>query len=66
MSKKKTSKVSSQPAVASVLTQRDADEYRIALKKYSKNVTSSKKKAQQLLWTLGTHTSTGKVSKKYG
>ncbi len=66
MSKKKVSKVSSRTTAASVLTQRDADEYRIALKKYSKDATSSKRKAQQLLWGLGTHTPTGKVSKKYG
>lgn len=50
----------------STLSKVDADEYRIALKKFSKFARSSEKSAQKALITLGTHTPTGRISKKYG
>ena len=47
------------------LTDKDADEFEKAAKKYTKKVTSSKEAAREALVKLGTHTPTGRLTKNY-
>ena len=65
MSSKKAAMAFVGSGASSVLTQEDADQYRASLKKYFKGATSTKKKAQKVLQDLGTHTLTGRISKRY-
>jgi len=51
---------------ASALTQRDAEAYSKALKSFVDTATTSKIKARNTLISLGTHTKSGKLSKRYG
>ncbi len=51
---------------ASTLTQRDADKFKKSAKKYAKEATTSKKKAQSKLISLGIYTPKGRLSKRYG
>ena len=66
MAKTNNKHVSSKSTAASILTQKDADQYRVAVTKYAKEATSSKAKARKTLISLGTHTKSGKLSRKYG
>lgn len=66
MVKKDNGKKAAKVVAASVLTQRDADKFKKSASKYTKNATSSKKKAQSTLISLGTHTKSGRLSKNYG
>lgn len=66
MAKKNVSKKVTKVAASSVLTQRDADDFKKSAKIYTKNTVSSKKKAQSKLISLGIYTPTGRLSKKYG
>ena len=47
------------------LTQMDADKFKKSAKKYTKEVTASKKKARDKLISLGIYTRTGRLSKEY-
>jgi hypothetical protein len=51
---------------ASALSQQDANKFKKSAKIYAKNATSSKKKAQDKLKSMGIYTETGQISKKYG
>lgn len=53
-------------AVGSVLTQTDANEFRLLAKKYGKANTVSKAKARKKLKSLGIHTEKGNISRRYG
>ena len=66
MAKNDTGNKDAKVVAASVLTQRDADKFKKSASKYTKTATSSKKKAQSTLIALGTHTKSGRISKKYG
>jgi hypothetical protein len=65
MSKLKKSAKSARTSEKSALTQRDADDYRAALRRFSAAATKSERKARSTLHQLGTHTKTGKLSKQY-
>lgn len=52
-------------APGSVLTQRDADEFRKALRDYSTVALKTESSAKSTLRNLGTHTKTGQLSKRY-
>lgn len=53
-------------AAGSVLTQKDADRFKKSAKKYAATATTSKETARKKLVALGTHTPTGRLTKKYG
>lgn len=63
--KKHGNKVTAATA-GSVLSQKDADEFRRAAKKYAKSVTVSKTKARSTLVNLGLYTKSGKLARRYG
>ena len=65
MAKTKTVSSPDRPTSSSVLTQKDANRYRIVLSKYAKANTSSKGVAQDTLKSLGIYTAQGKISKNY-
>lgn len=66
MAKTKSTAKTAKVSARSTLTQRDAKEYRVALKEFSASASTSKESAQRVLQKLGTHTKTGKVTKRYG
>jgi hypothetical protein len=66
MAKNSARKRMAKVVAASTLTQRDADKFKKSARKYTKEATTSKKKAQTKLISLGIYTPTGRLSKKYG
>ncbi len=66
MAKNGARKKMAKTVAASTLTQRDADKFKKSAKKYTKEATTSKRKAQSKLISLGIYTPTGRLSKKYG
>ena len=66
MAKKIVRKKAAKAVAGSTLTQVDANKFKKSAVKYTKKVTSTKKKAQSKLISLGIHTRTGRLSKKYG
>lgn len=54
-----------QSTVTGVLTQKDADKFEKAAKRYTRKATSSKEAAREALVKLGTHTPTGRLAKNY-
>ena len=66
MAKRNAGKRAAKVVAASTLTQIDADKFKKSAKQYAKKATTSKKKAQSKLISLGIYTSTGRLSKKYG
>ena len=65
MAKRSVRKSEGRAVAASVLTQRDADKFEKSAEKYAREATSSKKKAQSKLISLGIYTKTGRLTKKY-
>lgn len=66
MAKKNTGKNGTKTVSAATLGQRDADRFEKSARKYTKDATSSKRKAQSRLISLGIYTKSGRLSKKYG
>ena len=66
MAKKGGGKRDARVVAGTVLTQRDADKFKKSAEKYTKAATTSKKKAQNKLVSLGIYTKSGRLSKKYG
>ena len=50
---------------ATVSTKRDADRFRKAAATFAKHATASKKRVQETLVELGTHTEKGRIRKQY-
>ena len=48
------------------LNQKDADEHRRAASRFVKEATTSKKRAQETLKSMGIYTASGRLSRKYG
>ncbi|MGE0253766.1 MAG: hypothetical protein AB7N54_13845 [Alphaproteobacteria bacterium] len=66
MSKKRSDQKRASVTGSAVLTQRDADRFRVAAKKYAAAANKSQKTAQDTLKSLGLYTPTGKLAKRYG
>ncbi|MPY72817.1 MAG: hypothetical protein GEU87_01015 [Alphaproteobacteria bacterium] len=65
MPKAKNAPKSANGLTGSALTQRDADDFRAAAKRFSAAATTSPRKARSTLHQLGTHTKSGRLSKQY-
>lgn len=49
----------------SVLTQKDADKFKVSAKNYARKATASREKAQSKLISIGIYSKSGRLSKKY-